>query len=590
MLREYYNDAINTAKDYLEEIYPLEICSHNDKDYPKNIDPKNYSTYKVKMRVIDEEVTLVIAFPSTFPDDLPKFYLSDNDFRRFPPLPHIDTNRFICTRDSEVVYLNQDKVGEATLQLLEIATKEIIEKGLNGENANEVFSEFLAYWNDKCDYRVLSIIDIPENIKRLKLFKISKPILGTDILVANNKVEADKWLEPWNFRIDDTTYYESIFLPLKNTPSLPLPTCNADILQLLKTNGNKFLDAVDSFFKLNELNKVILFSFKVNEKQILAGWRHKPWPSNLSKGFRSLRNLPISLRLSKSGNDTFERIQVERLDKKRLFQRVGGETKQSIENISAALIGCGSIGSTLAISLSKSGISNFTLVDKESLSVENSARHVCGIYDASLGLNKAIAIKKRLVQHFPFIKCRVFDDDVLSLLINDESILNECNLVIIATGNKGVERRLNYLMIQGIINVPIVYIWIEPYGCAGQILYINKDFNGCYDCCFDTYGYYNYSVAKNDNEFYKRESGCQSTFVPYLNIDIDHFVAVSNRVITNLIEHPPDRNLRYTWLGNIKAFEDMGFKIQESWAAEKPYSLHKYEISENQNCSKCSNS
>lgn len=588
MLREYYNDAINTAKECLEEKYSLEICFHCDKDYPKNIDPKNYSTYKVRVRVIDKEITLVIAFPSTFPDDLPKFYLSDNDFNRFPSLPHIDRNRFICTRDSEVVCLNQDKVGEATLQLLEIATKEIIEKGLIGENSNEVFSEFLAYWNEKCDYRILSIIDIPENIKYLKIFKISRSIFSTDLLVANNEVEANKWLEPWNFRVEDTTYYKSIFLPLKTIPSLP--SCNADILELLKANGEEFLNAIDSFFKLNEINIVILFSFKVNEKQVLAGWRHKPWPPNLSKGFRSLKHLPISLWLSRSGSNSIEKIQVERLDKERLFRRVGGEIKQSIDNISVALIGCGSIGSSLALSLSKSGISNFSLFDKESLSVENSARHICGIFEASIGINKAKAIKNRLIKHFPFIKCKVFDDDVLSLLINDESILNECNLVIIATGNKGVERRLNYLMIQGIINVPIVYIWVEPYGCAGQILYINKDSNGCYDCCFDIDGYYIYSVAKNDIEFYKRESGCQSTFLPYMNIDIDHFVAITNRVITNLIENPPDKNLRYTWLGNIKAFEDMGFKIQESWAAEKPYSLHKYEISENQNCSKCSNS
>ncbi len=67
-------------------------------------------------------------------------------------------------------------------------------------------------------------------------------------------------------------------------------------------------------------------------------------------------------------------------------------------------------------------------------------------------------------------------------------------------------------------------------------------------------------------------------------------MAVANRVITNLIDNPPDKNLRYTWIGNIKAFEDMGFKIQERWMAEKSFSLHNYEISQNQNCSICSNS
>ncbi len=80
MLREYYNEAINVAKNYLEKIYTLEECTHNDTDYPKNIDPKDYTAYKFNVRVIDEEVTLIIAFPSTFPDNLPKFYLSENDF------------------------------------------------------------------------------------------------------------------------------------------------------------------------------------------------------------------------------------------------------------------------------------------------------------------------------------------------------------------------------------------------------------------------------------------------------------------------------------------------------------------------------
>lgn len=588
MLREYYDKAINIAKNYLEKIYPLEQCAYNDTDYPQNIDPKDYTAYKFNVSVINEKVTIIIAFPSTFPDNLPKFYLSKNDFHRFSPLPHVDKYRFICTRDSEVVSFNQDKVGEATLQLLEIAIKEILEKELKGENPNEVYNEFLAYWNDDCTYHFLSIISIPRKITRLQLFTISKGILGSKHVIARSKQEANEWLEPWNLKTEETVPCELIFLPLNNPPSWPLPSCNADILQLLKTNGNEFLDAVDSFFKVNEHNKVILFSSLVNEKQILAGWRHKPWPSNLSKGFRSLKKLPIGLRLGKSGNSPIERIWVERLDKARLFQRVGKEIIQPVDDFSVVLIGCGSIGSTLAISLSKSGISNFTLVDKESLSVENSARHVCGIFEASLVLNKATAIKLSLLRHFPFIKCQVFEDDILNLLINNENILKGYNLIIIATGNKGVERRLNHLMFQGNIDGPLMYIWIEPYGCAGQILYINKNFSGCYDCCFDSNGLYNYAVAKPNTALHKRESGCQSTFIPYSNVDVEHFVSIVSRVVIDTTLNPPDKNRRYTWLGNIEAFEDMGFKIQERWIAEKSFSLHDYEISKNQNCSICS--
>ena len=596
LLNDFYKEAINKAKQYLSNKYPLEICNKDDEDFPQNISDAPYVVWKIKVENELHPLTLIITIPKTFPDKLPKIYLSKRDYADIAPIPHVDKNRFVCTRDPNVVFINEDKIGEALEDLIKIATKEIINKGIKKENSADFIEEFLAYWREEAEYNVLSLFTPTDNIESLKVIRFSKPFLKSNIIIAKTKEKAQKWLTPFYIEIDEEHIGEALYLPLPKPIYMPLPQNNKDICEIIKDSGQEYMDAMQRYFAKNSSNLMILFSLPLNGDRILAGWKHLRWKQKVFKGGYIGReyNLPLSLRMYRSGKETIDKIFVERVDKKRLFKRGGVGIQLSNKDASIAIIGCGSLGSPLAISLSKCGISKFLLVDNECVETENVARHVCGFFEAGYNFPKGEAVKDRLLRHFPYIDCNAYCKDILVLLQENESLLNTSDLIIVATGAKAVERRLNYLMKKRVIIPPLVYIWMEPFGVAGQILYISPENEGCYQCCFENYiengkekYRFRYSVVRSDDEFRKRECGCQSTFVQYSNLEIDHFISVVSKKIMTFLEKKPDCSLLYTWLGDLSFFRSLGYQIRDEWLADLPYTVHEKVISKNENCDVC---
>ena len=74
------------------------------------------------------------------------------------------------------------------------------------------------------------------------------------------------------------------------------------------------------------------------------------------------------------------RISVRRIDYEYLQYRVGDLDTEFKMNKNVCIIGCGSIGSKIAMSLVQSGIRNVTLIDSEKIESENIARNLCGAF------------------------------------------------------------------------------------------------------------------------------------------------------------------------------------------------------------------
>lgn len=596
-LNNFYEESIEKAKQYLKSRYSFGICHEDDEDYPESISSQSWITWKIKVKNDLYPLTLIIAIPETFPDKLPKIYLSRKNFLDIAPIPHVDKNRFVCTRDPNVGFINEDKVGEALVEFVRIATEEIINKGIKKVNIGDFVGEFLAYWHEECEFKSLSLYTPTDDIEKLKVITFLKTFLNSKTIIAKTKEEAEKWLAPFKIKIDERQIGEALYLPLpKPIPIPPLPQKNKDIYEIVKDSGQEYVDAIQRYFAKGPSNLVILFSFPLNGDRVLAGWKHSQWRKEVFKGGYIGReyNLSLSLRLNRSGEDAIHKISVERVDKERLFKRSGQGIQPSIKNASITIIGCGSLGSPLAVSLSKCGISKFLLVDNERVESENVARHVCGFLEAGSNIPKSEAIKDRLVKHFPYIDCNAQCEDILTLLQKEDFSVNAYDLIVVATGNLAVERRLSYLLRKGTITPPLLYLWMEPFGVAGQILYIHPNKGACYQCCFENRSengreeyIFLYSVAKHNKAFYKRECGCQSTFIPYSNLEIDHLISVASKKIMSFLGNKPECSLLYTWLGDLSFFESLGYQIRDEWLANSSYTVHKKIISKNEHCSIC---
>ena len=190
-------------------------------------------------------------------------------------------------------------------------------------------------------------------------------------------------------------------------------------------------------------------------------------------------------------------------------------------------------------------------------------------------------------KHFPQIDCQAINEDIIDLLEQNEMYLEKYDMSILALGDKSVERRINYLAKKGIIKSPLIFIWMEPFGVAGHLFYLYPANEGCLQCCFDAEGNFIHSVAKYNKDFFKRETGCQSTYIPYSNLEIDSFINSVSREILFCLEKKLKQSYLMTWLGDLTFFKSLGYQINDIWAADLNYTIHRKEIKKSNYCELC---
>src|ERR1700734_1041849 len=101
-------------------------------------------------------------------------------------------------------------------------------------------------------------------------------------------------------------------------------------------------------------------------------------------------------------------------------------------NVKVLVAGCGSGGSSVALQLVMSGIRNFTLLDNDTLEVENVIRHVCG--RRYLGQKKVDALADVLLDRNPNASISKIDADMMSYSGLDSAI-SEADVAVLATDN-----------------------------------------------------------------------------------------------------------------------------------------------------------
>lgn len=72
----------------------------------------------------------------------------------------------------------------------------------------------------------------------------------------------------------------------------------------------------------------------------------------------------------------------------------------------AFMLGCGSVGSLVALELARAGVGTFVLVDNDIVEYHNLCRHQCGIHE--VGSFKVDAMKKRILDINPKAKVHTY--------------------------------------------------------------------------------------------------------------------------------------------------------------------------------------
>jgi len=248
---------------------------------------------------------------------------------------------------------------------------------------------------------------------------------------------------------------------------------------------------------------------------------------------------------------------INRLNKEYLLERGGANL--SINDKAVAIVGCGSVGSQIAISMTKSGAGTIKLIDGDLLDADNIYRHSLGgryLNFEPSGTNKVLRQRSKVAALEEEIKVNIPHVNVEAIpsalsLDNVKNILSEVDIVIVAIGNPSISLMLNRCFKEHNIN-KVIFCWNEPDSYGGHSVALDLD-QVCLECTFTGEGdTLPINLVEFGQDISKNLTGCAGVFTPFSYLDSAKTAALAaEQAILYLTSGNMEPKLR-SWKGNDK--------------------------------------
>ncbi len=242
-----------------------------------------------------------------------------------------------------------------------------------------------------------------------------------------------------------------------------------------------------------------------------------------------------------------------------LFSRNTGLLESSIMlDKRAVLVGCGSVGSFVAMELARSGVGKFVLCDTDTLEIHNICRHQCGYND--LGRYKVDAVKDKILNINPNAEVityrtmiqRVPEEELLPLLGRD-------TIIIGGGDNRASADWACKLAIKTDSTFVATCCWTRAF--AGEIFYwaSGKELS-CYSCALG--GLIDSERPESHATYFGSDDDKDKlAFEPGVAVDIDFVTIIAVKLALDLLNRDnPDYTPRvindlrqYTWVCNTNS-------------------------------------
>lgn len=276
-----------------------------------------------------------------------------------------------------------------------------------------------------------------------------------------------------------------------------------------------------------------------------------------------------------------------------LFSRNTGLLESSIMlDKRAVLVGCGSVGSFVAMQLARSGVGKFVLCDTDTLEIHNICRHQCGFDD--LGRYKVDAVKDKILNINPNAEVityrsiiqRVSEDELLPLLGR--------NTIIIGGGdNRGSADWACKLAIKTDSTFVSTCCWTRAF--AGEIFYWASGRGlSCYSCALG--GLIDDERPESHATYFGSDEEKDTlSFEPGVAADIDFVTIIAVKLALDLLNRDNENYTprvinylkQYTWVCNTNST-----KIGGERAGIFPTPLwitNNLSVNKDENCPYCGN-
>lgn len=207
-------------------------------------------------------------------------------------------------------------------------------------------------------------------------------------------------------------------------------------------------------------------------------WKWGPWWMLLSvPGLGAVVALLRLLR-RRHRRKAVSRLRVETRHTESLLSRSAGFLDSHIARESVVVLGCGSVGSTAAVMLARSGVGSFTLIDPEQVEKHNIGRSVYGRRDS--GKPKVRSLKRIIREINPGSNVHLIREDFRDIPdVRVREILNGATIVFGAADDHQAMARLSRYSYS--LGVPAVFVGVYAKARGGEII-ISAPPLVCYEC------------------------------------------------------------------------------------------------------------
>ena len=536
----------------------------------------------------NRDFTIGWCVPRIFSDGVRRelHLLADRDFPYTPPKiaidngppvltwPHLESDGVLCILPSDAAVSNQEPEVLTAFVLGEAC--QLIEDNIRGINVEDFGAEFLSYWELALGDRTRSIISLLEPKGTGRIISVWH---GKDRRVAGENPEAlEKWLSRQGATPGKAGKYklnDGVMLWLCD-PLLPAdyPRTAADVRSLALKNSPEAARALEDLSVKGVEEIDILIGFETTHGVCFGAVsirspremkRSKRKVDLLEKGFRPRhvpRNLLVSRYLSRSNE--ISRAKVHRADHLWVHGRDQDQQQTRLRAARIAILGCGSLGSTVARLMAKAGVGRLLLIDFDIMDWPNLSRHELGA--TSVRQRKASELAERIGQEYPHLEdVSFFCKHVGPKTWKSMDGLASSDLIVSTMGNWSAENFLNDLQQETPEFPPVMYGWVEPHAVAAHsVVIIGR--GACLRCGVNDKGRPDLAVTEwpNDRGNFQAPA-CNAVFTPYGPTELSWAHALLSDTAIAIMTGEVKSSCHRVWIGYRRHVEAAGGMWAPGW-------------------------
>jgi sulfur-carrier protein adenylyltransferase/sulfurtransferase len=239
------------------------------------------------------------------------------------------------------------------------------------------------------------------------------------------------------------------------------------------------------------------------------------------------------------------------LDRTEILSRDLSGVAQKLEGARVVCVGVGSLGSTVALQLARSGVGHLTLIDPDHLVSANLGRHVLGADD--LGLPKAEALQEKIRKDLPTTEVAAFATFAEVVMDKNPEVFDKADLVVVTTADWQSEVALWGAKSNG-TSWGLLQAWSEPHTQVGHVLLAPS---GAFDArgLFTDNGDFKHKFTEWPEGGVVALPACGESFIPGGSLGMVNIASMVSqaalRVLSGNIDSP-------SWVSSINRPDNVG--------------------------------